>query len=222
MDSLPSYVSLIFVLTTFLSLGLLFTGTGRSKKVFGIAILWLLIQGLIASSDFYLESTSIPPRFVLLVWPPLILILGLFVSKKGRAFIDSCDVKMLTWLHIVRVPVEIVLYWLFIYKMVPQLMTFEGRNFDILAGLTAPFIVYFGYIKKSIGKKTLLAWNFICLALLINIVVNAILSAPFATQQFAFDQPNIAVLYWPFVWLPAFVVPVVLFAHLVSIRKLLT
>ena len=66
----------------------------------------------------------------------------------------------------------------------------------------------------------ILLWNFIALVLLINIVVNAVLSAPFPFQQFAFDQPNIAVLYFPFVLLPAFIVPIVLFGHLVSIRQL--
>jgi len=99
-------------------------------------------------------------------------------------------------------------------------MTFEGRNFDILAGLSTPFIAYFGFTKKTIGRKFLLAWNIICLLLLLNIVVNAILSAPFVFQQFAFDQPNIAILYFPFVWLPGFIVPVVLFSHLVLIRRL--
>ncbi len=100
-------------------------------------------------------------------------------------------------------------------------MTFEGRNFDILSGLTAPFIFYFVFIKKTFGRRILLIWNFICLGLLINIVINAILSAPFQFQKFAFDQPNIAILYFPFVWLPGFIVPLILFSHLAAIRQLL-
>ncbi|HEX5025988.1 MAG TPA: hypothetical protein VFV68_11990, partial [Agriterribacter sp.] len=67
----------------------------------------------------------------------------------------------------------------------------------------------------------ILLWNFICLALLINIVVNAVLSAPFPFQQFAFDQPDIAVLYFPFNWLPAVVVPIVLLSHLATIRQII-
>jgi hypothetical protein len=67
----------------------------------------------------------------------------------------------------------------------------------------------------------ILVWNFICLALLANIVINALLSTPFPFQQFAFDQPNIAILYFPFNWLPTFIVPVVLFGHLLSIRRLM-
>lgn len=109
----------------------------------------------------------------------------------------------------------------FLHKSIPQLMTFEGRNFDIIAGLTAPVIYYFGYIKKVFPKSVLLTWNIICLVLLLNIVVNAVLSAPTPIQQFAFDQPNTGVLYFPFVWLPGFIVPVVLLAHIVSIRSLI-
>lgn len=102
-----------------------------------------------------------------------------------------------------------------------SLQTFEGRNFDIISGLTAPAIFYFGFIKNQIDKKLILVWNFICLGLLINIVVNAVLSAPFPFQKFAFDQPNIAVLYFPFNWLPSCVVPLVLLSHLATIRQLL-
>ena len=79
---------------------------------------------------------------------------------------------------ICKIPVELVLFWLFIHKAVPQLMTFEGRNFDIIAGITAPIIAYFSFTKKMIGRKIILLWNLICLALLINIVVYALLSAP--------------------------------------------
>jgi len=94
-----------------------------------------------------------PPRFGLLLLPPVALIIAIFFTAKGRLFIDGFDVKTLTLLHVVRIPVELTLYWLFVHKTVPQLMTFEGRNFDILCGLTAPVIYYFGYIKNVLHKK---------------------------------------------------------------------
>jgi len=91
---------------------------------------------------------------------------------------------------------------------------------DILAGITAPIVGFFGVSKSKMGKTSLLVWNFVCLGLLLNIVINAILSAPSPFQQFGFDQPNVAILNFPFSWLPAFIVPLVLFAHLAAIRKL--
>ena len=97
---------------------------------------------------------------------------------------------------------------------------FAGGNFDILSGLSAPVLFYMGFAKKRVHVRLLLIWNFICLGLLINIVVHAILSAPFPFQQLAFDQPNIAILYFPYVWLPGFIVPLVLLSHLAAIRQL--
>lgn len=220
MENLPVYISILFGLTTILTTWLFYIAAGNSKPVLLIILIWLAVQALIASSGFYTVTDTTPPRFLLLVLPPFLGITGLFMSPKGRKFIDSLDLKRLTILHTIRIPVEIVLFFLFIYKAVPELMTFEGRNFDILSGITAPVIFYFAFVRKQFGRKVLLIWNVICLVLLINIVSNAILSAPFPLQQFAFEQPNIAVLYFPFIWLPCCVVPLVLLSHLAAIRQL--
>ena len=100
-------------------------------------------------------------------------------------------------------------------------MTFEGRNFDIISGLTAPLIYYFGYVKNTLNKAVIIGWNIVCLLLLVNIVIMAVLSAPFPFQQLAFDQPNTAILHFPFTLLPGCIVPIVLFAHLISLRNLM-
>jgi len=220
-ENLPLYIDTVFILATIATIFIFFPATHYSKPVTGIVIAWMLIQGIIGYSGFYLITDTIPPRFALLVGPPLLLIFALFATKQGRNFIDSLDLKMLIWLHVVRIPVELVLLWLFQNGQVPELMTFEGRNFDILSGLTAPLIVYFGFMKKSISNKVIIAWNIFCLLLLFNIVGTAILSAPSVFQKFAFDQPNIGVMYFPFVWLPCVIVPLVLFAHLAIFRILL-
>ena len=100
-------------------------------------------------------------------------------------------------------------------------MTFEGINFDILSGITAPFIAYLGYHRKVLSKTVLLIWNLICLGLLVNIAFHGILSVPSPFQRFGFEQPNIGLTYFPYVFLPGLIVPTVLFAHLSSIRQLL-
>ena len=220
MEDLPAYISILFGFTTILTAWLFYKATGNSKPVLLIILIWLAVQALIAGSGFYTVTDTLPPRFLLLVLPPLLVIAGLFLSPNGRKFIDGLDLKSLTILHTIRIPVELVLFYLFTYKAVPELMTFEGRNFDILSGITAPVIFYFAFIRKQFDRKVLLIWNVICLGLLVNIVSNAILSAPFPFQQFAFDQPNIAVLYFPFIWLPCCVVPLVLLSHLAAIRQL--
>jgi hypothetical protein len=117
------------------------------------------------------------------------------------------------------VPVELILYWLFLHGAIPEIMTFEGHNFDILAGLTAPFVAYFGFTKRKLSPTMIMLWNVVCIGLLGNIVITALLSAPSPLQRLAFDQPNIAILHFPFSWLPTFIVPLVLLAHLTAIRQ---
>jgi hypothetical protein len=221
MENLPIYIAVSFILITFLSIFLFYRATKQSKMSLALIIGWLIFQGSLSLLGFYKNTTSMPPRLVFALGPVLILNISLFATQKGSAFIDSLDIKTLTLLHVVRIPVELVLYGLFVYKAIPEIMTFEGRNWDILSGITAPIMYYFAFAKKQLPKTILLIWNFICLGLLVNIVSIAILSAPTPFQQLALYQPNVAILHFPFVWLPAVVVPLVLFAHLVSIRKLL-
>ena len=219
MEHLPFYIGFIFILSTIFSVWMLYKASNYSNPLILIILSWLTLQAIVSLSGFYTVTATIPPRFALLVFPPVVLIAALFFTRKDR--LDSFDVKILTLLHVVRIPVEIGLYWLFIHRVVPGIMTFEGRNFDILCGLTAPLVYYFGYIKNVLNRKILIAWNILGLLSLANIVSTAVLSAPFPTQQFAFDQPNIALLYFPFVWLPCCIVPIVLLSHLVAIKRLI-
>lgn len=220
MEHLPPYISIVFGLTTLLTVWFAWRAAQKSARFLSIIAGWVLIQSCFALTGFYTVTDTMPPRMVLVLLPPVLAILWVFATERGRAFLDSLDVKMLTWLHVVRVPVELTLLWLFLYGQVPQLMTFEGRNLDIISGLTAPVVAWFGFEKQRLSPKIFLAWNFICLGLLFNIVFYGVLSLPAPFQQFAFEQPNVALLYFPFILLPGLIVPLVLFAHLAAIRKL--
>lgn len=222
MENLPFYISLVFGITFLIAIALFYKATHWSKTVLAILIVWIIMQSIISLNGFYKTENTLPPRFALLLMPPIVLIMLLFITQKGRTFIDGLDIKLLTIIHSIRIPVELVLLWLCTYKMVPELMTFEGRNFDILSGISAPIVYYFIFIQSKKNIKLLLIWNFICLFLVLNIAFNAVLSVPTPLQQFAFDQPNIALLEFPFTLLPSVLVPLVIFSHLVSIRQLFT
>ena len=222
METIPTFVMSLFVAATILTVWQFFKASGKSKTLLiGIGI-WMLFQTILSLTGFYEVRESIPPRFVLLIGPGIIFSALLFLTKRGIAFIDSLELEKLTLLHTVRVPVEIALYFVCAAGLVPVLMTFEGNNYDIISGLTAPLIYYLVFASKKMTNSSLLIWNFLCLGLLINVLVIAILSAQTPFQRLAFDQPNIGVTFFPFVWLPTVIVPIVLFSHLASIRLLLT
>ncbi len=220
MQQVSMLLNLVFGLTTVITIVIFFNASKKSKPFLTIVLVWALLQMAIGLTNFYANGFAIPPRFAFLIIPPVIFIIILFVSKKGRAFVDSLNVKQLTLLHTIRIPVELVLYFLFMAKTIPQIMTFEGKNFDVIAGVTAPIIYYFGYVKNKLPKLVLIIWNIACLALLLNIVVIAIFSANTPFQKFGFTQPNIAIAHFPFNWLASVIVPLVLLAHLATLRQL--
>ena len=226
MPNLSAYISIAFGLTTLTTLILFWLATKKTTANHRLILLglvaWLGIQATLAQNGIYAPNkNAFPPKLFLFgILPAILAIVLLFNTKKGKSFIDALPIKDLTYLNVVRIPVEIVLYYLFLNKAIPELMTFAGRNFDILAGISAPFVAYFGFTNRKLATKTILIWNVASLLLLINIVANAFLSAPTSVQQFAFEQPNLAIFIFPFCWLPTFIVPIVLLGHFASIRRL--
>jgi hypothetical protein len=221
MEQSFSFTAIFFIFITCITIWLFYRAAGNSKIVLYGILTWMLIQSGITLSGFYQNGTALPPRFVYLVGPALIIILILFLTRKGRQFIDRLNPARLTLLHSVRVPVEIVLYLLHTAGLIPRIMTFEGWNFDIVSGLTAPLIYYLVFVSKKAGRKVGLTWNLVCLALLVNIVAIAVLAARTPFQQLAIEQPNVAITYFPFSLLAAVVVPLVLLSHLAAIRQFL-
>jgi len=98
---------------------------------------------------------------------------------------------------------------------------FRGQEFDILSGLTAPIMAWLAFRGGKTNRPLLIVWHLLAFGLLLNIVINAILSLGTPFQQFAFDQPNRGVLYFPFIWLRAIIVPIVFVSHVVSLWQLL-
>ncbi len=220
MQNLSFYVYLVFSAAVLAGVLLFFKATHYSKPFLFVLLSWILLQSALAISGFYNNPQTMSARFPLLFLPALLFIIYRFSTKKGRVFIDSFDLPILTLISTIRMLVEAVLFWLFVHQTIPAAMTFHGRNFDVLSGVTAPIIYYFGFVKKVLSNKVILIWNFICLALLINVVANALMSLPHLYQQFGFERPNTALGFFPFVLLPSFLVPIVLFSMLASIRQL--
>lgn len=218
---LPPYVygtffgALIFVLLLF------YFASGRNWKLLSVIIGWGILQSFLAQLGFYENNQTIPPRLLLLLFPIPALVLLTIFNRRAKKWMLNLPLRTLLWLHTVRIPVEIVLFWLFLSGYVPQMMTFEGSNFDILAGISAPIVAIIFFRRKIVNKTILLLWHILSLVLLLNILVIATLSTPTALQQLAFEQPNIAVMKFPFLLLPAIIVPIVLISNLTGILILM-
>lgn len=143
------------------------------------------------------------------VFPAVIAMLALGLSSTIRDDLNVIPGRWPILLQTFRVLMEVILWFLFVSHVAPKEMTFEGRNMDILIGLTAPFVSHLFYTRSLLSRRSALIWNGLGILTLANVLAYGIvLSPPFVSR-------------FPFVWLPAFVVPVAFFLHVISIRQLL-
>jgi hypothetical protein len=215
------FVTLLFIATCVIAV-LGFYAASKSKTFLIFSIFWILIQSILGFSGFYRNINLVPPRIMLFGLLPILLIFAsTFLSIRGKNFVDSIDLKLITYCHTIRLPIEIILTLLYHKGLMSVLVTFEGTNFDVLSGISAPIIAFFVFRKKTVHHRILLLWNFICLILLLNVIVTAVLSTPSPMQLLSLAQPNVAILTFPFNLLPSFIAPLMLYSHLIAIRKIL-
>ena len=225
LSEVPFFISGAYILLTLMFLYFFWRmlhkdlGNKIANRTIIALLAWSTLVCVLAANGVYEDFQAKPPRFVFVVLPILGAII--YILFKYTKVVKQLDILRLTYLHMIRVPVEIFIFIWFTYGIVPQEMTFEGRNFDILSGLTAPIVAYF-IAKHGVKKhvKMAYAWNILALLLVLNIVVTAVLSLPSNFQVFGLEQPNIAVINAPFVLLPAVIVPIVIFCQIVSMIKL--
>lgn len=189
-------------------------------RILVMLLLWcVLVSGWSATgmmANFGIFPLNILPVIAI---PLITVILSLFSRDLGEV-LKHVPIQNLIRLQSFRFFVELLLWALLIAGRVPEQMTFEGRNFDILAGIIAPVVAWLA-ARQKLSRAMLIAWNLICLGLLINIVSIAILSTPSPWRIFMNEPPNTIVAYFPISWLPGFLVPLAYTLHFFSLRQLL-
>lgn len=230
METTPTYIAGTFIAIVLALIGFLYyaiSSVAKSKKNLTPSIIltllfgWIFVISTLTFSEFF-QNYSMPPRLFIFVGFLVITMILLFVFPKSRSFLNEMPITTLTYLHIIRVPVEMVLWWLAISGMISMDLTFEGSNLDIISGISAPFAAVFMVGGKNKNRIGAIIWNVLALGLLVNIVYRAISYTPyFYEQTLGGDVVNYAVFYFPYILLPAFVVPVVIFSHLICLNQLI-
>jgi hypothetical protein len=192
----------------------------RTSSIGLALLLWLGLLSILTVIGFFRDFLALPPRIAFALGPPVVFVLYLLFSKKTGQLLAVTPMASLIYLQSFRIIVELILWLLFHQHAIPEQMTFEGRNWDILTGISAPIVAYL-YSKGSITRKALIIWNVIGLLLLFNIVTIALLSTPSPMRVFMNDPANTIIAKFPFIWLPGFIVPLALLLHVMSLKQLL-
>jgi hypothetical protein len=165
--------------------------------------------------NFSLFPLNMGPVLVI----PLITTIVFTFSKTFTEVLSHIPQHRLAYLQSFRIFVEILIWMLFVDNLLPVQMTFEGRNFDVISGVTGVIVGYLSS-KGKLSRTLLIIWNIACLGLLINIVTIAILSMPVPFRVFMNEPSNTVVGEFPISLLPAMLVPLAYMLHFFSLRKL--
>jgi hypothetical protein len=194
----------LFFLSQVLALLMFWAWLFGPRVGLGLAI-FLAATGLAAQASLFRFGPLPPPIFLAL---PFVTAATIYLARTLP--IARAGVPLLIGFQSFRILVEVFLWWGHREGVVPVQLTWEGRNLDIITGITAPIVAFLASRQRT-PDWLLAGWNFMGLALLVNVVSVAALSMPTPLQRF---QPtNTFVAEWPYVWLPLFVVQSALFGH---------
>jgi hypothetical protein len=182
-------------------------------------VVWLALTASAAALGVYADFDELPPKLPLTLLLALVLMLLFSRTKQYASFLHVAPLSWPIAVQSMRIVIEVGLWQLHRDGQLPKHLTFEGYNFDILVGLTAP-VVALGVAQGWIGKRGAIAWNFCSIGFLVTIVFMAITSAPGPQHLPWPGVPNVMLAQFPTVWLPTFLVPVAVFSHATSLRQL--
>ena len=181
---------------------------------------WTILTAVMAYSGILAEFTSFPPWILLLVLIQLAFVFWLGWFSSWSELLAEIPQYILVGLQCFRIPVELLLATLATRKLLAIEMTYYGRNFDVLEGITA--VVLAIWLKRR-GEESLrhvvLLWNVIGLSLVTVVLVHGVLSVPYPSQLLHLTVPTYIIAYFPIVWLLTVLVPIAYLLHLVSIRR---
>ena len=162
------------------------------------------------------DSRALPP---LLVLPAVALVVLLARSRVGARLASAIPAYVLIGLASYRLGVEVFLHQLSRAGVVPRMLTYEGANFDLIIGLSAPVVAWLLYTGR-IGPRLAIGWSVFGMAMLLNVVVRSILTAPGPLHLLTSEVENRAVTTFPYTYIPGLLAPLAMALHVLSIRAL--
>jgi hypothetical protein len=182
-----------------------------------LAALWLCVTAAVAKSGL-VDFGSVPPRPMIFVVATTAATTALALSPIGREWARHAGLASLVLFQVFRIAVEVFLWWGHRDEFVPVQMTWEGWNFDVLTGLSAPLVAWLLHSGR-ISRTVALVWNILGLALLLNVVTIALLSMPTPLRMFLNEPSNTFVTQVPYIWLPTVLVQAAWLGHLLVFRS---
>ena len=152
-----------------------------ARRAAGVTVVgaasWMGITAAAAQSGILRDWTANPPPFGLLVVGVLMVAGTIAFSRAGQRLATYVPLWVLVAVQAFRLPLELAMHAMYERGIMPEQMSYSGRNFDIVTGIAALPVAALLASGRG-GRGLAAAWNVLGLALLLNVVVVAILSTP--------------------------------------------
>jgi hypothetical protein len=180
---------------------------------------WLAVPGVLASRGALDDFSRLPPPLAWMMLALIVANLALAFSPLGTRLVERAPIHALIGYQVFRIPLEFWLYAMHERGLVPEQMTWNGLNFDVLSGIGALAVASMAW-RGQASRRLISLWNWLSFALLLNIGWIAVTSLPTPLRVFTDEPPLTLPASFPYVWLPAFLVQAALFGHVLVWRWL--
>ncbi len=230
--TLPFGWSLLLILTTVTVVGLVLFWADRVVNKPGKVVtkpnklalylriglsVWLAVAYLLAEQG-WLTGYSLGIQRLTLVYIAaqglIMLPLALIPFRKA---VMALPLTVPILCHIYRLIQEIVLWQFAESKQIPVELTFRGGNFDVHIGATALFVAVALYSDFKYARGLAIGWNIFGLLIAAITILNGL---TYATQGAPPYPAGNVLAFFPMVWLPAFMWPMAVGLHLLSLLQL--
>ena len=194
---------------------------GRSRTIqAGILLFYVLWLGYasILALEGTLAANTLPPRVIVLLTIPLMLILFAIVGNTTlfKKLLRSASLESLISMHIFRV-LGVFFFLLLYYKLLETEFALSAGLGDIITAIFAIPVARAVARKKPWSRKAVYAWNIFGILDIVSLMTIALYNA---VKTSGSGQNSGEMTMFPFVWFPAFAPATILFLHFAIFRKL--
>jgi hypothetical protein len=208
-------VALAVIFTAFRYLG---QRTGIAAAI--ILPIWLAYVGLLSYTGLVGDAERRPPGIAFIVLPTILFIAVALVRRPlGARVAASIPVALLIGAQTFRIGVELILHRAWQDGLAPRMLTYEGANFDIMIGVSAP-IVAWAVWKGRLSAKWAIVWSVAGFLMLANVIARSAMTAPGPFLTIQAEVPNLVIGTFPYTFIPGFFAPLAIALHVLTIRGL--
>ncbi len=181
---------------------------------------WFAVSWLLSQANVFSVGVNELPRIEFALLIPIIAGLVLMLrTASGRAVVAATPQSWLVGLQVYRA-LGFMFLVLWAQGKMPGEFAIPAAIGDIIVGVTAPFVAWLNARNAPSANTVTRLWNLFGIADLVVAVTTGFLTSPSPVQMLALDRPNLLITEYPIVMVPAFLVPLSIILHGLSLWKL--